>query len=210
MPYVFCAIHYQPEKTTCPLGGDFDDQLYMIELLSKTMPKGWVLYVKEHPSQFVTSYARYGEHFRSYAYYDKIKKLENVKLVSITTDTFNLIDNAKAVATVTSTSAWEAVIRGVPALTFGHSWFNYCNGVKYVESLNDLYLFFNKLEKEEIKLNLDDVKSFLSVIEKQTFKAIIGGYGVQKYFDISIQENSIEHVKAIRKIITSKLGATNE
>lgn len=200
LSYVFCAIHYQPEKTTCPLGGDFDDQLYMIELLSKTLPQGWILYVKEHPSQFVTSYARYGEHFRSYKYYKKIKMLKNVKLVSIQTDTFKLIDNAKAVATVTSTSAWEAVLRGIPSLTFGYSWFNHCKGVNFIDSLSDLKLFFHNLENSKITLDLDDIKCFLSVIENCTFKGVIGGDGVQKYFGITVENNSKEHIKAIRQI----------
>ncbi|WP_428024998.1 hypothetical protein [Arcobacter sp.] len=201
IPYIFCAIHYQPEKTTCPLGGDFDDQLYMIELLSKTMPKGWTLYVKEHPSQFVTSYARYGEHFRSYGYYDQIKKLKNVKLVSIKTDTFSLIDNAKAVATVTSTSAWEAVIRGVPSLTFGYSWFNHCNGIFYVKSLKDLEDFFELIHQNNYKPNIEDIKCFLTILEKNTFKSVIGGEGVQKYFNISVKQNALGHIKAIRNLI---------
>jgi len=203
IPYVFCAIHYQPEKTTCPLGGIFDNQLYMIELISKTIPKGWYLYVKEHPSQFVTSYARYGEHFRSYEYYNKIRELKNVKLISIKTDTFSLIDNAKAVATVTGTSAWESIIRGIPSITFGHSWFNHCNGVTYIESLEDLISFFEKIQKNNFQIKLDDIKYFLKVIENNTFKGIVGGDGIQKYFNITIKENAKEHVKAIKALISS-------
>jgi len=201
IPYVFSAIHYQPEKTTCPLGGDFDDQLYMIELLSKTLPKGWMLYVKEHPSQFVTSYARYGEHFRSYNFYQKILKLKNVKLVSIETDTFKLIDNARAVSTVTSTSAWESVIRGIPSIVFGYSWFNICNGVHYVNNINDLKKLFSEIQKKEYKLDLSEVKCFLNVIEQNTFESVIGGPCIQSHFNVSVESNAQEHVRAIRSMI---------
>ena len=204
VPYIFCAVHYQPEKTTCPLGGDFDDQLYMIELLSKTIPEGWKLYVKEHPSQFVTSYARYGEHFRSYEYYNKLKMYDNVELVSIKLDTFTLIDNSKAVATVTSTSVWEGIIRGIPGLTFGYSWFNHCNGVYNVQSLQDLYDFFERIQKKSFKINPLDIKCFLKVIEEHTYKGVIGGYSVQQFYDITAKENGIEHLKAVRNLINFK------
>lgn len=200
VPYVFCAIHYQPEKTTCPLGGDFDDQLYMIQLLSENLPAGWLLYVKEHPSQFISSYARYGEHYRTKEYYDNIIRLSNVRLLSISSDTFKLIDNAKAVATVTSTSAWEAVIRKTPSLVFGYSWFNHCNGVFHVSSLEDIKSFFISLQNG-LSIDLNEIKLFLKIIEENTFKGIIGGPGVQKYFSISVKKNSNEHAKAIRALI---------
>ncbi len=198
--YVFCALHYQPEKTTCPLGGDFDDQVYMLSLLSNALPEGWLLYVKDHPSQFVSSYTRYGEHFRSEGFYKAISELSNVRLVPLECDTFELIDNSKAVATVTGTCAWEAVVRGVPAFVFGHCWFKHCNGVFYVYSYDSVKNVFDKIING-YEVNKNEIQLFAKVVEENSFKGVVGGPGLTKYFKITDKENGIAHAKAIRDLI---------
>lgn len=49
--FIYVPLHMQPELTTCPLGGQFADQLLMVRMLSAHLPKGYRLYVKEHPDQ---------------------------------------------------------------------------------------------------------------------------------------------------------------
>lgn len=200
-PYIFCALHYQPEKTTCPLGGDFDDQIYMLSLLSKSLPKGWQLYVKDHPSQFVSSYTRYGEHFRSKNFYKTILELPNVRLLPLESDTFNLIDNSKAVASVTGTSSWEAVLRGVPAFVFGHCWFKHCKGVFYVDSYDSVKNVFDKIING-FEVNKTEVQLFAKVVEENSFKGVVGGPGLRKHFNITDDQNGIAHAAAIRAIIS--------
>jgi len=200
-PYVFCALHYQPEKTTCPLGGDFDDQAYMISLLSEALPEDWLLYVKDHPSQFVSSYTRYGEHFRSMDFYKAISELSNVRLLPLECDTFELIDNSKAVATVTGTSAWEAVVRGIPAFVFGYCWFKHCNGVFYVHSYGSVRNVFDKIING-YKVSKNEIQLFAKIVEENSFKGVVGGPGVRKYFNISDHKNGIAHSEAIRALIS--------
>lgn len=199
-PYVFCALHYQPEKTTCPLGDDFDDQVFMIKTLSAALPAGWMLYVKDHPSQYVSSYTRYGEHFRSVEFYKDISELENVRLVSLDKNTFELIDNSKAVATVTGTSAWEGVIRGVPALVFGHCWFKHCAGVFYAESYDSIKESLKKI-MGGYKVNIEEVKKFAKVVEENSFTGLVGGPGLRKHFSVNDKENGKAHAEAIRRLL---------
>ena len=201
--FIFLALNYQPEKTTSPLGGVFADQLYCIELLSKVMPKDWVLIVKDHPSQFVSSYSRYGENQRSYAYYDKISSYKNVHMISLDQDPFYLIDRAQAVAAVTGTVAWEAVVRGVPAMVFGHPWFKNCEGIFYTSTINEIIQFL-KLIQGGYVVDEKKVKIFADVVEKESFKAIIGGQRVGKFFDITLTENANSHVKAIEHLLDLK------
>ncbi|HFU75985.1 MAG TPA: hypothetical protein ENK66_07040, partial [Arcobacter sp.] len=76
VPYIYVALHYQPEKTTSPEGGVFVDQWLMISMLSRLLSKGWKLYVKEHFSQF--SEKLYGEQGRQRDFYQKVSALKNV------------------------------------------------------------------------------------------------------------------------------------
>ena len=143
--YVYVPLHYQPELTTSPLGGSFVCQDLMVELLSKAIPEGWLLYVKEHFSQFVER--SQGECCRSLEYYDNIASLPNVKLASLSQSTFALIDNALAVANVGGTAGFEAVVRGTPVITFGHAWYNGCEGVYYTPSYEECKRVLNEIEK---------------------------------------------------------------
>ena len=51
--YMYFPLHYQPEKSSSPDGDIYVDQWLVINMISCLLPKGWNLYVKEHPSQFM-------------------------------------------------------------------------------------------------------------------------------------------------------------
>ena len=128
-PYVIVMLHQQPEASTSPVGGPFVHQMLMIDLLVRALPQGWKLYVKEHPSQL--HWGMLNVLFRNEEYYKEILAYPNVSLVPSCVPSFTLIDNARAVATVTGRVGWEAVNRGKPALVFGHPWYRDCGGVFY-------------------------------------------------------------------------------
>jgi hypothetical protein len=126
-PYVYFALPYQPEKSTSPEAGPYADLVTAAELLSRTVPEGWRIAVREHPFQWNTRGS--GEQCRSLQFYDDLLALPNVQLVSLETSPFELMDLSRAVVTMTGTSGFEAVVRGVPVLAFGHAWYLPCEGV---------------------------------------------------------------------------------
>lgn len=129
--YIYVPLHYQPECSTNTLGGIFDDQILMIEMLSAAVPSDWVMYVKEHPAQWLL----HGHDFSLYryrGYYERIARLKNVFLIPVETGSFTLIHTAQTVATVTGTAGWEAIMRGKLALIFGYPWYQQCPGVRQV------------------------------------------------------------------------------
>lgn len=133
--YVYFSMHYQPERTTCPDGGRFNNQFLAIALLAETLPEGWMLYVKEHPSQFRFHSA--GELCRWREYYEEIAAFPNVRLIPLDVSGIDLIDNAKAVATITGTSGWEGLVRGKPVLCFGAAWYGMCKGAYVIAERED-------------------------------------------------------------------------
>lgn len=173
--YVLCALQYQPEKSTCPLGGKFNDQLLMIKALRESLPSHIKIYVKEHPSQFIYDYARYGEYFRNKEYYQSIIDLDNVFLIDMRTNIFDLIDHSLFVVSVTGTICWEAVNRQKAALCFGHSWMAGCEGVHEVLSHDNLTKSIDSILKENQLINLNYVKLFAKTIFDLGFQAGIGG-----------------------------------
>ncbi len=126
-PYVLVNLHYQPEMSSNPSGGIFVDQLLFIEVLAKHLPAGHAIYVKEHPSQFHAHLA--GHTSRMPEFYHDLASYPQVQLIPLPTDPLTLIRNSRAVATVSGTSGWEAMVLGKPVISFGLSWYEKYAGV---------------------------------------------------------------------------------
>ena len=85
--YVYYPLHYEPERTTNPDGGIYQDQLINLILLRKFLPSSVNIFVKEHPAQFMI--ARTGYRGRSPLFYRQIKNIKSIKLFSLSRDQMN-------------------------------------------------------------------------------------------------------------------------
>jgi hypothetical protein len=162
--YILVALHYQPEATSVPSGGYYADQFLMIDMLSKTIPKDWKIYIKEHRSQFYPF--AWGENGREKYFYDDILKLKNTKLISCEDDPFKLIDNSMAVATVTGTIGFEARVRGKAVLVFGNAWYGSLSSVFKINNTREAVSAIEEI-KVGIKAGMKEVYSFLYHIENK-------------------------------------------
>lgn len=120
-PFVFFALHYQPERTTMPEGGPFADQERALRMISDALPEGWSLLVKEHPSQFL--WQTEGELGRDNTYHDRLAALPGVTLVPLDVTSEALIAHAQSVITITGTVGWEAALNGTPTITLARPWY---------------------------------------------------------------------------------------
>ena len=200
--YILCALQYQPEKSTCPLGGKFNDQLLMIKAIRANLPEDIRIYVKEHPSQFIYDYARYGEYYRNREYYQSILDIENVFLMDMRTNIFDLIDDSLFIASVTGTTCLEAVNRKKPALCFGHSWMNGCEGIYEVLSNSNLAKAINSILFKKKPINLNLVKLFAKTIHDLGFQAAIGGPFQLEHKNRTPLQNPLTLEKAINWLET--------
>ncbi len=136
VPYVYFALHMQPEASSMPQAGIFADQLLAVTTLAAALPEGWVLAVREHPSQFQDHFMSPAGrwHFRDPSDYEELAKVPGVVLVSMETPTHELVAGSRLVATLTGTVGWEALRAGRPCLTFGTPWYSGCGSVFPVDS----------------------------------------------------------------------------
>lgn len=111
-PYVFYALHVDPESTTMVISPPHTNQLAVIEALAKSVPLSRTLVVKEH----ITMLGR-----RPRGFYERIARLPGVMLVSPYANSRRLIAGAELTATITGTVAWEALLLRRPALVIGDS-----------------------------------------------------------------------------------------
>lgn len=162
---IICVfLHFQPERTSLPEGGSWCQQTVIIRSLSNLLPPGWVLWIKEHPSQFMGRF-QYG--YRSPSFYDSIASLPNVSLVPLQSDTFELIDASKAVVTITGTVGLQALIRRKRVLIFGPASYRNAPGVFQIATHADLRDAIDTITGSELNDSKDaliDVRYFESFL----------------------------------------------
>ncbi|KKW42375.1 MAG: Capsule polysaccharide export protein [Candidatus Magasanikbacteria bacterium GW2011_GWA2_56_11] len=195
--FVYVPLHFQPECATNPQGNIFKDQILMLETLSYALPPGWVIYAKENEIQW--SWPR-GYLGRYPGYYQTVAANKNIRLISPRISTFTLMEKAQAVATVTGTAGWEAVMRGTPALLFGHTWYNGAEGVFTVSGVADCRSVFEKIARG-YAIDQGKVVTFLGALQQ----VAVAGYPSKRYKgDSAITES--ESARNISEKILHILG----
>jgi len=170
-PYVYLPLHYQPERTSTPEGGVYGDQWLLANLVSRSLPQGWRLVVKEHPSQFHDRLL--GHLGRSMDFYDRLLALGNVSLASVCSSSFAFIDKAKAVATLTGTAGWEALVRGTPVLVFGNAWYRACKGAFIVQTADDCEAAMARIQAG-YRVDEVAVEAYAAAFARETAPAVLG------------------------------------
>lgn len=170
--YIYYSIHFEPEAAI--IGKTLlESQLTIIKMLSKALPKGWKLYVKEHPHQFMLNneVAHYFinnlDFFKNISFYQEIMKIQNVVLVSMKLSSKELMENSQAVATLGGTITLESALYNIPAILFNplESVYGTLNHTLHVRSYSDLIQAINKLENnfgKNIKTNIEILKPYLA------------------------------------------------
>ena len=129
--YVYMPLHLIPESTVFVKASFYVDELNLIEQVSKSVPAGWKVYVKEHQAML-------GE--RGVKFYKKVKELHNVRLVQINHyhDPKPWIMNAQGVVTIVGTTAYEEALLGRKSVIFGDVPFELIDGITRVHSFEEL------------------------------------------------------------------------
>ena len=128
--YIYVALHYQPEMTTCPMAGEYVNQDLIIELLDFYLPKDIYIYVKEHPKQTVVC--------RLEKFYEKFHKRNRVCFINTDENSMQLIDKSVFVVTCTGTVGYEALLRNKPVIIFGNYFYQFAPGCFAVKSKKEL------------------------------------------------------------------------
>lgn len=154
--YVYMPLHLIPESSTFVHAPYYINELFLIEQISKSLPIGLKLYVKEHQAML-------GE--RSLDFYKKVNSLSNVKLIQVNyyKDPKPWITNSECVVTITGTSAYEAALMGKPSIVFGVMPFNQIDGITQITDLNELPKIFSNLTNID---NLHSCAAYIATVKQ--------------------------------------------
>ena len=129
--YVYMPLHLIPESSVFVKASFYVDEMNLMEQVSKSLPVGWKLYVKEHQAML-------GE--RDVSFYKKAAELANVRVVQLNyyKDPKPWITKSQGVVTITGTAAYEAALMGKRSIVFGDVPFSMIDGITRIRSFEDL------------------------------------------------------------------------
>ena len=162
-PYIYFAMHYQPEATSLPLGGgEYADQRIPIEILSECIPKDWKVLVKKHPGQNIQC-----ANIQSYRW---LAELRNVVIVSENVNSHELMKRAEFVATLTGTVAMEALFLRKKAIVFGYSELVWAPNVFRCRTIAECKKIIEAYKSIEMLYSDEDIKRFFSLLSQRSFE----------------------------------------
>jgi hypothetical protein len=195
---VYIPLHLEPEVALMGFSPEFTNSFEMIVWLSKSLPSNFAIVVKEQPNC-------YG--MRSIKYYKNLLQIPNVHLAHPKIHPWKWIKRSFCIATITGTTAIEAVGMLRPVLSFGkHQIVNYLPSVSYCNN----YFTTKKIVDSLIskKINLKTLIKSRSVLMKSIHDSsfVLNDYPNNKfarYDSYSKKKNTSEDIsfKNLIKII---------
>jgi len=165
--FIFIPLQFQPELTTCPLGGIHVYQEILIKQIHSILPDNWKIYIKEHPNQNLSIN-------RSVDFYKKIKLLKNVEFINKKYDSYKLLNKCRILATTTGTLGLEALLQAKPIIITGDVFFKDApNAIKLNPDTN-LIFQIQKVEKNVMTTNIEEYM-------EEKFKFLFYGYSDPLY-----------------------------
>jgi hypothetical protein len=111
-PYALFGLHRQPESSIDVWAPYFSNQLWVVELLARSLPPSHKLLVKIHKSD-TANYSR--------EQLERMRSFPGVELVAPFVDTRRFIENTDLLFTIQGTIGLEAALLGKPVIVLGDS-----------------------------------------------------------------------------------------
>jgi len=172
-PFVFFPLHVEPEVALQGQSPEYLVQLSAIVSLSRDLPAGYRLVVKEHLGAV-------GRRPRNF--YDQIMELKNVIFMEMFELGKDIVQKAEIVATISGSAGLEAAVMGKPVIVFGrHNGYEFLPHVRLVDREVELKAIINEFLEAR---NADDPQAeltrrrdgerFIEAVKKASFD--LGGY----------------------------------
>ncbi len=182
VPFVFFPLHTEPELSLGQVSPEYYYQLGAISAISRDLPAGAVLAVKE---------ATIAAGRRPDNFYDQIARHKNVVFLNVFEQGHEIVRKAAAVATIVGTAGFEAAIAGKPVITFGqHNSYNFLDHVMVVNAEGQLKKYLDRVFNNEIDLDRArmDGARFLEAIKAVSFDLGAFDYkNLQNFSDVEAE-----------------------
>lgn len=170
--FIFFPMITEPERGLLIASPFHTNQLELITHIVKSLPIGYKLYVKDHPSMSTRDW-------RPISFYKQIMALPNVKLLHPSITPNEILSKCSLAITAGGTAGLEAAFYGKPSITFVNTLYSKLKSVYLLKNIEDLpNAIRSQLTK---KIDLDDLNSFVNLIDKNSFEFNWGGFDADSH-----------------------------
>lgn len=124
--YIYFPLHVQLDYALTVRNPEYLDQMAFLRYLSDVLPGDLLLYVKEHPASVGG--------FGYLAFRELVRKHKNIRVIHPSTNSYDIIDNARLVITINSKVGAEALMLGKKVIVLGDA---FCSGSKIVRDIGN-------------------------------------------------------------------------
>lgn len=129
-PYLFFGFHLPIESTIVLRALPYASQISLFESISRVLPYGHYLYVREHP---------YWRQYFPLTFMMKLKALPNIRVISPKIPISKVLQSCRGVITYNATTGIEALMYGKPVLSFAPNvYYGYHPAVDFCSNLYEL------------------------------------------------------------------------
>ena len=159
-PIIYFPLQIEPERSLLITAPKYTNQIQVIRNIANVLPKGYELYVKEHPNAVVRSW-------HSVSFYKEIMSLSNTKLIHPSVKSKDLIKKSSLIITISSTTGIEATFYKKPSIIFSDLDFSIISSVHKIKSINELSSAIETYLKKDVKLS--DLNNYVNLIDANSF-----------------------------------------
>jgi capsule polysaccharide modification protein KpsS len=162
--FVFFPLHLVREAQLAVRAPHCYQQEYIVELVSRFLPAGYKLYVKEHPNHL-------GE--LPWGALRRIARLDNVCLLDSEVNSHHLIEKCAAVVTINSTAGYEAILYQKPVVVLGKPFYS---GLGLTLDARDFFDLPQAIQQalQMKELDYKKVVAFVHAVLEQSYPGIPG------------------------------------
>ena len=157
--FIYFPLSMDMERSTLIDAPYYTNQIEVVRSIAKSIPVDHILFVKEHPSQFLRGWRKISE-------YQEILDIPNVTFVHPDYPSKKLYQHSSLIMTIGGTAGFEAAVHGKPSIIFNDLRYSLLPSVTRLKSIDDLPNIINQCINK--KVNPDDVNKFIQLMESVT------------------------------------------
>lgn len=173
VPFVYFPLHIEQERSLLILAPFYTNQLEVITSIVKSLPVGYKLYVKEHPTMFSRGWRPTSE-------YKKIMSLPNIRLIHPSVKPNELIKKCSLVITISGTNGLDAAFYQKPSIVLTDTAFSTLPSVHRLKSIEELPTAIKEALKTKVQVS--DLNEYINFIDEISFNFDLDGF-VQTHAD---------------------------
>ena len=160
---LYMPLGFQPEITSNPLSLPLFTAHSAISLIRSFLPDNWILLVKDHPTMMTYNNLSYSS-YRNESTAEIISNSENCFLINNKIKSIEILNVSNAVLTGVGSVGTEALMQGIPVITFGNGPYTSFPNVYRCSTYNSILNALLEIERNKSN-NADDHLEIISYIE---------------------------------------------